>query len=353
MTTPGANVAATVDVREAHRFDGGVLERYLAERIDGFKGPLTVKQFMGGQSNPTYYLSAPGADYVLRRKPPGKLLPSAHAVDREYRVITALAGSGVPVPRTYLLCQDDAVIGTWFYVMECVAGRVLTDPRLPGIAPADRAKMYDSMNEVLARLHTVDYKAIGLGDFGRTGQYIQRQLHRWTQQYRASETERIESMERLIAWLPDHMPAEDSTTLVHGDFRLGNSVVHPTEPRIIAVLDWELSTLGHPLSDLAYNCMPYRLAADSMEGFEGADLAALGMPSEQEYLAAYCRRTGRDGIKDWDFYVAFSMFRLSAIAQGIMGRFIAGTANDPHARERGARARPLADAGWALVERLG
>ena len=353
MTTPATNVAATVEVREAHRFDVAALERYLAERIEGFKGPLTVRQFMGGQSNPTYYLSTPGVDYVLRRKPPGKLLPSAHAVDREYRVITALAGSGVPVPHTYLLCQDDAIIGTWFYVMECVPGRVLTDPRLPGIAAGDRVRMYDSMNEVLGRLHTVDYKAIGLGDFGRTGQYIQRQLHRWTQQYRASETERIESMERLIAWLPEHLPAEDSTTLVHGDFRLGNTIVHPTEPRIIAVLDWELSTLGHPLSDLAYNCMPYRLPADSMEGFEGADLAALGMPSEREYLAAYCRRTGRDGIKDWDFYVAFSMFRLSAIAQGIMGRVIAGTANDPHARDRGARARPLADAGWALVERLG
>jgi aminoglycoside phosphotransferase (APT) family kinase protein len=352
MAAPASNVAATAEVREAHRFDVGVLERYLAERIDGFKGPLAVRQFMGGQSNPTYHLATPGTQYVLRRKPPGKLLPSAHAVDREYRVITALAESGVPVPRTYLLCQDDAVIGTWFYVMECVAGRVLTDPRLPGVAPGDRVRMYDSMNEILARLHTVDYKAIGLGDFGRTGQYIQRQIHRWTQQYRASETERIESMEQLIAWLPEHIPAEDSTTLVHGDFRLGNSIVDPTEPRIIAVLDWELSTLGHPLSDLAYNCMPYRLPADSMEGFEGADLAGLGMPSEAEYLAAYCRRTGRDGIENWDFYVAFSMFRLSAIAQGIMGRFIAGTANDPHARERGVRARPLADAGWALVQRL-
>jgi aminoglycoside phosphotransferase (APT) family kinase protein len=353
MTAPTINLDATEAVRESHRFDVGRLERYLAERIDGFKGPLTVRQFMGGQSNPTYYLATPGGQYVLRRKPPGKLLPSAHAVDREYRVITALAGSGVPVPKTYLLCQDHEVIGTWFYVMECVVGRVLTDPRLPDVPPADRAKMYDSMNEVLSRLHSVDYKAIGLGDFGRTGQYIQRQIHRWTQQYRASETERIESMERLMAWLPEHIPAEDSTTLVHGDFRLGNSIVHPTEPRIIAVLDWELSTLGHPLSDLAYNCMPYRLAADSMEGFEGADLAALGMPSESQYLAAYCRRTGRDGIKDWDFYVAFSMFRLSAIAQGIMGRVVTGTANDPHARSRGARARPLADAGWALVQKLG
>jgi aminoglycoside phosphotransferase (APT) family kinase protein len=326
----------------------GRLERYLSGRIDGFKGPLTVRQFMGGQSNPTYLLATPGAQYVLRRKPPGKLLPSAHAVDREYRVITALAGSGVPVPKTYLLCQDDEVIGTWFYVRRRLAASRSTPPAR---RPACRSRQaLRPMNHARAPAHR-DYKAIGFCDFGRRA--TSSAIHRWTQQYRASETERIESMERLIEWLPQHIPAEDSTTLVHGDFRLGNSVVHPTEPRIIAVLDWELSTLGHPLSDLAYNCMPYRLPADSMEGFEGADLAAFCMPSEQEYLAAYCRRTGRDGIKDWDFYVAFSMFRLSAIAQGIMGRFLAGTANDPHARDRGARARPMADTGWALVERLG
>ena len=353
MTVPSDNVAATVEVREAHRFDVAVLERYLRERVPDFAGPLTVRQFMGGQSNPTYHLSTPRAQYVLRRKPPGKLLPSAHAVDREYRVITALAGSGVPVPRTYLLCQDDAVIGTWFYVMECVPGRVLTDPRLPDETPADRAKIYDHMNAVLARLHTVDWKAIGLEDFGRPGNYFARQIHRWTGQYRASETERIDSMERLIAWLPEHIPADDTTTLVHGDFRLGNTIVHATEPRIVAVLDWELSTLGHPLADLGYNCMPYRLAAESMDGFQGADLAALGMPTESEYLSAYCRRTGRAGIVDWEFYVAFSMFRLSAIAQGIMGRVIEGTASDPRARERGARARPLADAGWREVEQRG
>ena len=353
MTVQSDNVAATVEVREAHRFDVTVLERYLQDRVGDFAGPLTVRQFMGGQSNPTYHLSTPRAQYVLRRKPPGKLLPSAHAVDREYRVITALAGSGVPVPRTYALCQDDAVIGTWFYVMECVPGRVLTDPRLPDETPDDRAKIYDHMNVVLARLHTLDWKALGLEDFGRPGNYFARQIHRWTGQYRASETERIDSMERLIAWLPEHIPADDSTTLVHGDFRLGNTIVHATEPRIVAVLDWELSTLGHPLADLGYTCMPYRLAAETMDGFQGADLAALGMPTESEYLAAYCRRTGRAAIADWEFYVAFSMFRLSAIAQGIMGRVIAGTASDPRARDRGARARPLADAGWREVERRG
>jgi aminoglycoside phosphotransferase (APT) family kinase protein len=274
-------------------------------------------------------------------------------VDREYRVITALGATDVPVPRTYALCEDPEVVGTIFYVMECVSGRVLVDPRMLDSSPSERASVYDAMNDTLARLHRVDWKAIGLGDFGRPGSYIARQINRWTQQYRASETERIDAMEQLIAWLPEHVPAEEDTTIAHGDFRLGNTVLHPTEPRILAVLDWELATLGNPLSDLAYNCMPYRLGAESMDGFQGADFAALGMPTEEEYVAAYCRRTGRAGIEDWDFYMAFAMFRLSAIAQGIMGRFIAGTANDPHARERGARARPLADAGWALVQRLG
>jgi aminoglycoside phosphotransferase (APT) family kinase protein len=339
----------TVEVRDVHRFDVANLERYMRAHVPGFAGRLTVRQFRGGQSNPTYYLHADGQEYVLRRKPPGKLLPSAHAVDREYRVITALAGSGVPVPRTYALCEDPDVVGTTFFIMEYVPGRILVDPRLPDVSRADRARIYDSMNEVLARLHTVDWRAVGLGEFGRTGHYVARQIHRWTTQYRASETEKIDSMERLIAWLPEHIPADDTTTLVHGDFRLGNTIVHPTEPRIAAVLDWELSTLGHPLGDLAYNCMPYHLSADSMDGFEGGDLAALGIPGEADYLAAYCHRTGRAGIENWNFYVGFAMFRLAAIAQGIMGRVIAGTANDPNARQRGERARPLADAAWALI----
>ncbi len=290
-----------------------------------------------------------GQEYVLRRKPPGKLLPSAHAVDREYRVISALAGTGVPVPRSYALCEDPDVIGTAFYIMGYVPGRVLVDPRLPGVAPAERAQIYDAMNEVLARLHLVDWHAVGLAEFGRPGNYVARQIHRWTAQYRASETETIPSMERLIAWLPEHIPADDTTTLVHGDYRLGNMIVHPTEPRVVAVLDWELSTLGHPLGDLAYNCMPYHLSANSMDGFEGGDLSGLGIPTEEVYLAAYCRRTGRAAIEDWDFYVGFAMFRLAAIAQGIMGRVLAGTANDPKARQRGERARPLADAAWELI----
>ena len=339
----------TIDVLESHRFDVSALEHFMARHVEGFAGPLTVRQFRGGQSNPTYYVRTPRQEYVLRRKPPGKLLPSAHAVDREYRVITALAGSGVPVPRTYALCEDPAVIGTPFYVMQYVHGRVLSDPRLPAQSAAERAAIYDGMTDVLARLHTVDWRAIGLEDFGKPGNYFARQIHRWSSQYRASETERIEAMERLIAWLPEHIPPGDETTLVHGDFRLGNMLVHPSEPRIVAVLDWELSTLGHPLADLAYHCLPFRLRHEQFEGFAGQERPA-GIPAEVAYLETYCKRTGRSGIPQWEWYIAFAMFRLAAIAQGIMGRVVAGTANDPNARDRGRRARPLGEAGWALVE---
>ena len=344
-------IAPTAEVREQHRFDARALERYLRERIPDFRGPIEVRQFRGGQSNPTYHLTAAGREFVLRRKPPGKLLPSAHAVDREYRVITALGRTGVPVPRTWVLCEDETVIGTAFYLMDCVHGRVFPDPALPGVSPVERGAMYDSMNEVLARLHTVDYASIGLGDYGKPGNYFSRQIHRWTSQYRASETERFESMERLIEWLPAHLPSDDTTTLVHGDFRPGNLIMHPTEPRVAAVLDWELSTLGHPLADLAYNVMPYRLGTE-WDGFRGKDLAALGLPTEEGYVADYCRRTGRSGIPGWDWYIVFAIFRLAAIAQGIMGRVIAGTANDPHARQRGERAKPLADAGWAIAQAM-
>jgi len=340
----------TIEVRETHRFDVAALERYLSPRIPSFAGPVTVRQFQGGQSNPTYQLAAGGHEYVLRRKPPGKLLPSAHAVDREYRILTALGRTDVPVPKTYVLCEDPGVIGTVFYVMDWVRGRIMVDPLLPGISPADRAAIYDSMNDVLARLHRVDWQELGLADFGKPGSYFTRQIHRWSSQYRASETERIEAMERLMTWLPEHVPSDDHTTVVHGDFRLGNVVIHPSEPRVLAVLDWELSTLGHPLADLAYNAMAYHLDPDILGGVKGQDLEALGIPTEEDYLAAYCRRTGRKDIPDWSFYVAFSMFRLAAIAQGIMGRVLAGTANDANARARGERARPMAEAGWRLVE---
>jgi aminoglycoside phosphotransferase (APT) family kinase protein len=347
---PGATsmIPEPVEVREAHRIEAARLEDYLRRNVPGFAGPLTVRQFRGGQSNPTYHLATPARQYVLRRKPPGKLLPSAHAVDREYRVITALAGTGVPVPATYAYCDDADVVGTPFYVMEYVHGRVFADPALPGVTPPERHAMYDSMNQVLAHLHTADWRALGLGDFGKPGNYFARQIHRWTSQYRASETERIEAMEELIAWLPAHIPPGDETTLVHGDFRPGNLLFHPTEPRVAAVLDWELATLGHPLADLGYNCMPYHLSHE-WEGLGDKGLTSLGLPTESEYLATYCRRTRRPPIPDWDFYVVFAMFRLAAIAQGIMGRVIAGTASDPNARERGARARPLAETAWRLV----
>ena len=340
----------TADVLPAHRFDEARLLAYLERHVEGVRGPLTVRQFRGGQSNPTYLLDAGGKQLVLRRKPPGKLLPSAHAVDREYRAMTALRDTGVPVPRTYMLCEDPDVVGTIFYVMDFVPGRIFRDPSAPDVSPAERRAIFDSLNDVMARLHRVDPRAVGLDTFGRAGNYFARQIHRWSEQYRASETEKIEAMEQLMTWLPGHIPEGDEATVVHGDYRLGNTVVHPTEPRIAAVLDWELCTIGHPLADLAYNCLPFRLQRVEADGLVGLDLRALGIPSEEEYVAAYCRRTGRTGIPRWDFYVAFAMFRIAAISQGIMGRVIAGTANDPHARLRGERARPLAEAAWALVE---
>jgi aminoglycoside phosphotransferase (APT) family kinase protein len=349
MPLGGAAAPGTAAVREAHRFDVAALEHYLAGRLAGFVGPLDVRQFLGGQSNPTYHLRAASGEYVLRRKPPGKLLPSAHAVEREFRVMAALRGSGVPVPEALLLCEDPGVVGTAFYVMRYVAGRVLPELGLPGLTPPDRQALWDDAVSVLARLHQVDWRAAGLADFGKPGNYYMRQIHRWVGQYRASETEAIPAMERLIEWLPAHVPTDDTTTLVHGDFRIGNTIVHAVEPRILAVLDWELSTLGHPLGDLGYLCTAFRLS-EGIDGLGGLDLRALGIPSEAAVVARYCRLTGRDGIPGWEFYVAFALFRLAAICQGIMGRVRDGTASDPGARRRGERARPLADAAWAVVE---
>lgn len=342
----------TMPVREKHRFDIGALFRYMREHVEGFSGELEVEQFRGGQSNPTYRLTAAGKRYVLRRKPPGKLLPSAHAVDREYRVITALQGTAVPVARTYALCEDDAVIGTAFYIMDYVDGRVLWDPRLPGVSSVDRAAIFDEMNRVIAALHQVDYGQQGLSDFGKPGNYFARQIARWTKQYKASETEKIEAMDRLAEWLPENIPPGEETAVVHGDYRLDNLIWSPTEPRILAVLDWELSTLGHPLADFSYHCMGFRFSPDEFRGLSGVDLAALGIPNEEEYIAAYCRRTGRSGIENWDFYMAYNMFRLAGIAQGIMGRVVDGTAASQHALETGRRARPLAEAGFREVEKI-
>jgi aminoglycoside phosphotransferase (APT) family kinase protein len=342
----------TMPVSERNRFDFASLERYMQSHVEGYSGTLEVEQFKGGQSNPTFLLKAGGKSYVLRRKPPGKLLPSAHAVDREYRVITALYGTDVPVARTFCLCEDESVIGTMFYVMDFVRGRVLWDQTLPGMTPPQRRAMFDELNRVIAALHKVDYQRAGLGDYGKPGSYIERQINRWIKQYRASETERIEAMENLIEWLPKNIPAGDETSIVHGDYRMDNVIFHPTEPRMLAVLDWELSTLGHPLADFAYHCMYWRLTAGEFRGISGVDLKSLGIPTEEEYVEMYCRRTGRSGIDNWDFYLAYNMFRLAGILQGIMGRVKDGTAASEHAAEQGRRARPMAEAGWRQVERI-
>jgi aminoglycoside phosphotransferase (APT) family kinase protein len=353
MSGVGEEATGTMPVREQHRFATAPLEAWMRRHVEGFRGPLEVEQFKGGQSNPTFRLQARSGYYVLRRKPPGKLLPSAHAVDREYRVITALRGTGVPVARSYALCTDDGVIGTAFYVMEWVDGRIFWDPTLPSLSKAERGAIYDAMNEVIARLHKVDYAAVGLGDFGKPGNYVARQIDRWTRQYRASETERIEAMERLIEWLPRHVPEEGPPSIVHGDYRLDNMIFHPTEPRILAVLDWELATLGNPLSDFAYHMMTWRLGQAAYRGLADYDLPALGIPTEEEYRAAYCRRTGRSDIPHWNVYLAFNLFRLAAILQGIMGRVVEGTAASAAAADHGARARALAEAGWRQVEAMG
>ena len=330
------------------------LAPYLAEHLPGFSGDLTAEKFAGGQSNPTFRLSAGGRQYVLRRKPPGELLASAHAVDREFRVLRALADTDVPVPEAYLLCEDERIIGSMFYVMEYLEGRVFWDPTLPEVADnAERTAIYDEMNRVLAALHNVDVDAAGLADFGRPGNYFERQVGRWTKQYRASETEHSEAMETLIAWLPANMPPDDgAVSLVHGDYRLDNLMFHPTEPRIIAVLDWELSTLGHPLADLAYQVMAWQLPGDAgLRGLAGVDRASLGLPSDDAYVADYCRRTGRDGIDHWNFYLVFCFFRLAAILQGVKKRALQGNASSSEAEAKGALVEPQARHGVALIDR--
>jgi aminoglycoside phosphotransferase (APT) family kinase protein len=346
--------ADTRPVAANNAIDGARLAAWLALNVAPLDGPLEIAQFKGGQSNPTYLLAAGRQRYVLRRKPPGKLLPSAHAVDREFRVIRALADTDVPVAKALALCEDEAVIGTAFYVMEYVSGRVFWDPQLPDLAPAERTLVHDEINRVIAALHRVDYVAVGLGDYGRPGEYIARQVARWSKQYQASETEKIEAMDRLIAWLPENIPVGDETRIVHGDYRIDNVIFHPTEPRILAVLDWELSTLGHPLADFAYHCMVWRIPPGTFRGLGGLDLAALGIPSERDYVAAYCRRTGRDGIepRDWEYYMAYNMFRIAAIAQGVMARALQGNASSAQALETGRAARPLAELAWRQVERL-
>lgn len=324
------------------------LSNYLEGRLTGFTGTLEAEKFAGGQSNPTFLLKSGSNKWVLRRKPPGELLASAHAVDREYRVLKALGDTDVPVAKTYLLCEDDEIIGSMFYIMEYLDGRVFWDPQLSEIAtPAERGAMYDEMNRVLAALHSVEPASVGLDDFGRPGNYYERQISRWTKQYRASETERSPAMETLIAWLPENMPPDDGeVSLVHGDFRLDNLMFHATEPRIIGVLDWELSTLGHPLADLSYQLMAWHLPdTDAIRGLMGVDRAAIGLPSDADYINAYCERVGRDGISHWNFYMVFCFFRLAAILQGVKKRALIGTASSAEAEARGAMVQPLAEQG--------
>ena len=334
-------------------FDAGRLEDYLKQHVDGYSGNLRIEPLEGGQSNPTYKLTAGTSQYVLRRKPSGKLLPSAHAVDREYRVISALARAGIPVPRSRVLCMDERVIGTVFYVMDFVAGRVFWDQSLPGMTKSGRTAIYDEMNRVIAALHQVDYRAIGLADYGRPGNYFARQIGRWTRQYRSSGSERIEAMERLIEWLPGNIPDGEETSVVHGDYRLDNLLFHPTESHIVAVLDWELSTIGHPLGDFAYNCMSWHISPADFRGLGGLDLAALGIPSEEEYIRAYCTRTGRSGIEHWDFYLAYNLFRMAAILQGIVARGQQGSAASADAVQIGKGVRPLAELGWKRASGIG
>ena len=348
--------SGTKDVTQALRFDTDRLSAYLAERIEGFHAPLQVRQFRGGQSNPTYQLITPNRDYVLRRKPPGKLLPSAHAVDREFKIISALHPTGFPVARPYLLCEDDEIIGTAFYVMEFVVGRIYWDGTLPELDPKERFALYDAMNETIARLHDIDHAAIGLGDFGKPGNYIARQTARWSKQYLASQTETIAEMNKLIAWLPAHVPPDERTAIVHGDFRIDNMILHPSEPRVLAVLDWELSTIGDPLADFTYHLMQWQMptiGGISASSLLGQDLTALGIPTMQEYVATYCHRTGRRTTPNMDYYAAYNFFRLAGILQGIVGRVRDGTAANANAAQNAAAVRPLAERAWYYAQRAG
>jgi aminoglycoside phosphotransferase (APT) family kinase protein len=341
--------SGTKDVVESHKFDESKLDAWMKQNVEGYAGPLTVRQFKGGQSNPTYQLITPDKKYVMRRKPPGKLLPSAHAVDREYRVISALYPTGFPAPRTYGLCTDDSVIGTMFYVMDMVEGRIFWDQSLPGYAPAERRAIHMASVKTLADLHNTDYVKIGLEDFGRQGNYMARQIDRWTKQYKASETQHLETVERLIEWLPKTVPEDDQSSIVHADYRLDNMVIHPTESRVIAVLDWELSTIGNPLADFTNLLMQWVNGAISAI----PDYEEKGIPSIDEVVEDYCRRTGRDGLPDLNWYFAYNIFRLCGIIQGIVGRVRDGTANSPQAAAMEGRVPLLGEAAWKFAVKAG
>ncbi|MEO6092708.1 MAG: phosphotransferase [Novosphingobium sp.] len=345
--------SGTTAVREGFAFDEAALDRWLRRHVEGYAGPLTVEQFRGGQSNPTYKLVTPGKSYVLRRKPPGELLPGAHAVEREAKVLTAVGNAGFPVAQVHGLCMETEVIGTSFYVMDMVEGRIFWNATFPDVPRTDRPSYFDAMNSAIAQLHTFDYQKIGLGDFGKAGSYFVRQIARWSRQYREDVAGgRDDNMDRLLAWLPENMPTDDETAIIHGDFRCDNMIFHPTEPKILAVLDWELSTLGHPLADFAYHSMMYRMPSNIVAGLAGVDLAAENIPSEAEYVGAYCARTGRAGIPAYEFYVAFNLFRLAAIFHGIKSRVVRGTAASSQARDRAEQFPVLARMAWDATESL-
>lgn len=350
-----ADFQGTKPVDERLRVDTDALETYLQRHIGGLLGPLRLVQFKGGQSNPTYRVTtADDRHFVLRRKPPGTLLPSAHAVDREFRILSALQGAGFPVARPVLLCDDPSVVGTAFYLMDYVKGRVLWDQSLQGMSPAERTAIWDELNRTIARLHAIDYRAAGLESYGKPDRYIDRQVARWTKQYRETEIEPIPAMDDLIAWLPKNIPPQASSTIVHGDYRLDNVIFHPTQPKILAVLDWELSTLGDPLADFAYHCMSWHIPSTLFRGIAELNLAALGIPSESEYLAMYCKQTGRPRIDEghWAFYIAYNLFRLASILQGVAWRSAGGTAASEQAHDVGKQAKPIAEIGWRQVEKM-
>lgn len=348
--------SGTRAVAEALRFDEAALERWMESQVPGYRGPLTVSQFKGGQSNPTYRLASPGGDYVLRRKPPGKLLPGAHAVEREYRVLAALGAQGFPVPRVYGLCEDEGVLGTAFFVMDMVPGRIVWEADFPGLSPEQRAAHFDAMNATIARLHGFDPEAIGLGDYGRASGFVERQVARWSKQY-VSDTDagRVPAMDRLVEWLERNLPPDSGESrIAHGDFRCDNMIFDAEAAEVRAVLDWELSTLGDPASDFTYHCLMYRMPAGIFTGLAGLDLAALGIPSEEDYVAAYCRRTGRERIANYDYLIVFNLFRLAAILHGIKGRLARGNASSAHAAKMAEGLEPLADLAWreAQIARL-
>ena len=354
------NFVGTRPVSEAHSFDIATLESWLTQHLAGFKGPLTVEMFKGGQSNPTYKLITPSQSYVMRAKPGpvAKLLPSAHAIEREFKVMGGLFGTDVPVAQMHVLCEDESIIGRAFYVMEFVQGRVLWEQTLPDMTNTQRADIYDAMNRVIAALHTVPFAQRGLADYGRPGNYFERQIGRWSKQYVASVTQPIPEMDKLMAWLPNNMPAsardESKVSIVHGDYRLDNLMFHASEPRVLAVLDWELSTIGHPLADFSYHCMAWHIPPGTFRGIGGVDVKSLGIPTEDEYIHRYCDRTGlttpADLKADWNFYLAYNMFRIAAILQGIAKRVEAGTASSAQAKASGAGARPMAELAWKFAQ---